>query len=166
MKRIVILLAGLLMGVAAFAQDLDATYAKDLLKSGLQAPDFTLENVDGQPVSLQDFRGRQVVLVFWASWCPDCRAEVPALKALQEKTDPAKVAFVSVSFDRTREAFETYVRNNALGGAQLFDPSGMRESALSAAYHIKWTPSLYLIAPDGTVQLGTVMLDKLVQAME
>ncbi len=63
--------------------DLDLEYGKDLLAPGTPAPDFTLNDVEGNPVSLSDFKGRKVVLQFWASWCPDCRAEVPEIKAAQ-----------------------------------------------------------------------------------
>ncbi len=82
MKRILAISLGLLMAMGLFAQeqDLDLQYATELLKPGTPAPDFTLTDINGHDVSLRDFRGRQVVLVFWASWCPDCRAEVPDLK--------------------------------------------------------------------------------------
>ena len=103
MKRIFAFVAALLVGVAAFAQeDPDMVYGKDLLAAGTVAPDFTLKDIDGRSVSLSDFRGKQVVLHFWASWCPDCREETPQLKAAQAAADPSKVVFVSVSFDKWR----------------------------------------------------------------
>ena len=163
MKRIFALLAALLVGAAAYAQqdgDPDAMYGKDLLKAGTAAPDFSLKDIYGREVSLQDFRGKQVVLHFWASWCPDCRAEVPEIKALQRSLDPEKVVFVSVSFDRKFEAFESYVRENDLGGVQLFDSSGKKESTVGSAYHVQWIPATYLIGPDGKVQLATVVFSK------
>lgn len=163
MKRLFTLVAALLVGVAAFAQqeaDPDAVYGKDLLKAGTLAPDFTLKDMEGRPVSLRDFRGKQVVLHFWASWCPDCRAEMPEIKAAQAAADPAKVVFVSVSFDRKAEPFEQYVRENGLGGVQLFDASGKKESAVGAGYHVQWIPATYLIGPDGKVQLATVVFSK------
>ena len=168
MKRILILIALVFMGQAVFAQeaeDLDLTYATDMLALGAEAPEFTLDDIAGKPVSISDFRGRKVVLVFWASWCPDCRAEVPELKAMMAAAAPSEVAFVSVSFDRTREAFETYVRENYLGGVQLFEPAGKKESAVGAAYHVKWIPSLYVLDADGNVLLGTVMIGKVAQAL-
>ena len=168
MKEFLILIVLLFMGHALFAQeaaDLDLTYAVDMLKAGSTAPDFTLNDITGNPVSISDFRGRKVVLVFWASWCPDCRAEVPELKAMMAAADPSEVAFVSVSFDRTREAFETYVKENYLGGVQLFDPAGKKESEVGAAYHIKWIPSLYVIDKEGKIELGTVVAEKVAKAI-
>ena len=146
--------------------DLDLKYATEMLAPGTLVPDFTLNDIDGKAVSISDFRGRKVVLLLWASWCPDCRAEVPQIKAMQATADPSKVAFVSVSFDRTFDAFKTYVGENYLGGVQLFDPAGKKESTISAAYHIKWIPSLYLIDNDGKVILGTVIAEKVAKAIE
>ena len=161
MKHIFAFVAALLVGVAAFAQeDPDVVYGKDLLSVGTVAPSFTLKDIDGKSVSLSDFLGKQVVLHFWASWCPDCREETPQLKAAQAAADPSKVVFVSVSFDRKVEAFEAYVRENALGGVQLFDASGKKESVVGTAYHVKWIPATYLIGPDGRIQFATVVFSK------
>ncbi len=163
MKHIFAFVAALLVGVAAFAQetqDPDVVYGKDLLAAGTVAPSFTLKDINGKSVSLSDFRGKQVVLHFWASWCPDCREETPQLKAAQAAADPSKVVFVSVSFDRKVEAFEAYVRENALGGVQLFDASGKKESVVGTSYHVKWIPATYLIGPDGRIQFATVVFSK------
>lgn len=170
MKRILFLSILLLASAGAFAQnaeeDLDLKYAAELLAPGTRVPEFSLNDIGGKPVSISAFKGRKVVLVFWASWCPDCRAEVPQLKAMQAKADPSKVAFVSISFDRTFEAFKTYVGENYLGGVQLFDPAGKKESTVGAAYHVKWIPSLYLIDEEGKVILGTVVAEKVAKAIE
>jgi len=168
MKRILAISLGLLVAMSLFAQeqDLDLQYATELLKPGTPAPDFTLTDINGHDVSLRDFRGRQVVLVFWASWCPDCRAEVPALKEMQTQADPRKVAFVAVSFDRTKEAWEKYVKENEMTGVQLFETAPRKESEVNTAYHVKWIPSLYLIDEQGKVALSTVVLDKVAKALD
>ncbi len=164
MKKVLALALGLLMSVALFAQeeDLDAKYAADLLKPGTPAPEFVLSDINGNAVKMSQFRGKTVVLIFWASWCPDCRAEVPALKELQAKTDPDKVVFVSISSDRTVEAWKKYVAENEMGGVQLYKD----KSKVSEDYHVKWIPSQYVIGPDGKVVLGTVMLDKVAKALK
>ena len=109
-KALFILLASLLplgLGAQTPAQeDPDIQYASTLLAPGSKAPDFTLGTMDGRPFSLSSLAGRMVVLVFWASWCPDCRAELPELKAMYEAVSKDKVAFVSVSFDRGLDALK------------------------------------------------------------
>lgn len=170
MKKMLTLMAALLACVGLAAQntaeeDLDAQYAVDLLKPGTQAPDFALQDINGKTFKLSDFQGRKVVLVFWASWCPDCRAEVPQLKAMHAAANPEKVAFVSVSFDRTLEALKKYVAENELPGVQLYDGSGKKDSKVSADFGVKWIPALYLLDEKGKVVLGTVMIDKLAKAL-
>ena len=164
MKRLLAISLGLFLAISLFAQeeDLDAKYAADLLKPGTPAPEFVLSDINGNAVKMSQFRGKTVVLIFWASWCPDCRAEVPALKELQAKTDPSKVVFVSISSDRTVEAWKKYVAENEMGGVQLYKD----KSKVSEDYHVKWIPSQYVIGPDGKVVLGTVMLDKVAKALK
>ena len=187
--HLIIALAALLLcsGLAAQApasDDPDQQYATQLLKKGDKAPQIRLNDIDGKPFSLKSLKGRRVVLVFWASWCPDkslkgrrvvlvfwaswcpdCRAEVPELKAMYEAADPSEVAFVSVSFDREFEKFKAYVADNALPGIQLFDPSGKKDSAVGRDYHVKWIPSLYLIDAKGKVEFGTVVASKIANAL-
>ena len=146
--------------------DQDPEYAVNLLPAGSEAPEIVLNSIEGKEVKLSDFRGKSVVLVFWASWCPDCRAEVPELKAMHAEADPAKVQFVSVSFDREFEALTKFAAENDLPGVQLFDPAGKKESKVGADYGVKWIPSLYLIGPDGKVKISTVMAWKIADALK
>ena len=143
----------------------EAEYAGTLLAPGTPAPDFTLCDLEGKSFNLSDFRGRNVVLVFWASWCPDCRAEVPDLKAMAASADSSQVAFVSVSFDREFDALVKFAAEQELPGVQLFEPAGKADSAVGAAYGVRWIPSLYLIGPDGTITLGTVLAPKIAAAL-
>lgn len=147
------------------AEDLDAQYAAELLKPGTMAPELTLNDLRGKSRSLSEFRGKKVVLVFWASWCPDCRAEAPELRAMQAAVDPDKVAFVSVSYDRDFDTLCNYVDDNLLGGVQLFDPAGKKESRAGADFGVKWIPSLYLINEDGHIEVATVVASKIAAAL-
>ena len=146
-------------------EDPDLKYATELLSPGTAAPNFKLKDLNGKTVRLSSFRGKDVVLVFWASWCPDCRAEVPLLKAMHAAADPDKVAFVSVSFDRDIDKWKSYVSENGLPGIQLFDPAGKKDSAVGKAYGVQWIPSLYLIGPDGKIRLATVVAEKIQKAV-
>ena len=145
---------------AAKATDLDQKYATDLLKAGTDAPDITLNTIDGKPFALKDLRGRYVVLDFWASWCSDCRRDAPNIVALYNKFHQKGVEFVGVSFDRNNESWKNGVAKLALPYTQVSDLKNMRESPVSLAYHIKWIPSVYVIDPEGKVALATVMSDK------
>ena len=141
-------------------EDLDLKYATDLLKVGTEAPNITVNTIDGKPFSLKDLRGKYVVLDFWASWCPDCRKDAPFVMELYKKFSAKGVAFVGVSFDRTREAWRSGVEKLGIEYTQVGDLKQMRESAVAEAYHVKWIPTVYVIDPQGKVALATVVSDK------
>ena len=146
--------------------DLDVQYGASLLSPGTPAPDFELCDFSGNPVRLSDFLGKTVLLQFWASWCPDCRAEIPQIKEMFDAADPQKVAFVAVSFDKTLDDLARFASENELPGVQLYDPAGKKDSAVADSYGVKWIPTLYVIGPDGKIVLGTVLADRAAAALQ
>lgn len=172
MKKIAAIMATLLaLSFTAKAQsavndDPDNAYATDLLKKGTTAPDFTIATPDGKTISLSDFKGKYVVLDFWATWCPDCRADVPRLKEIHKAFASNKVAFFSVSFDTDKDKWTSYIRDNGMNWAHGSELKKWKETTVSSLYQVKWIPSVYLIDPDGKVLLGTVVLDKIEAALK
>lgn len=151
----------LVTGTAA-AQDNDAKYAAGLLKPGTQAPEFTISGTDNTAgKALKDLRGKYVVLDFWATWCPDCRKEIPAMKALYEEYASKGIEFVGVSFDKDPTVLDKYVKENGIRWMQHCEYKPWKETRISADYNIKWIPSIYLLDREGRVMLATVMTDKL-----
>lgn len=81
MKKIIMLLLMLAtMATSSKAEDLDSMYTQEMLPIGTEVPDVMLDSIHN--VSLKSMRGRYVVLHFWASWCPDCRKDMPAMNEL------------------------------------------------------------------------------------
>jgi len=172
MKKIVAIIASLLAlfftakAQSAVSDDPDDTYAKELLKPGASAPDFTIGTPDGKSVRLSDFKGKYVVLDFWATWCPDCRADVPHLKEIHKAYASDSVAFLSVSFDTDKDKWTSYISDNRMNWAHGSELKKWKETTVSSLYYVKWIPSIYLIGPDGKVILGTVVLDKVEAALK
>ena len=162
-KLFLSLAAALLLGAVSLraqeAKDLDPQYAKDLIKSG-QAPDFTLPGTDGKTYSLKDFRGKTLIIDFWATWCPDCRADVPALKEIVKKYGSKKIRFISISSDTDKEKWVSYVKENKMKWTHVSELVPRKESKVSADYRVRWIPSVYVIDPEGKILLGTVVLPK------
>ena len=164
----------LLLVFAAFAalvscknavKDADSEYAVDMFKKGEVLPAFSLEDRSGTVRAQADFAGKYVVYDFWATWCPDCREDVPAMKDLYAKYGD-KVTFVGISFDTDPEKLDAFVAENGNGWTQLSDFVTKKESKVAEDFRVKWIPSMYLVAPDGKVLLGTVMVSKLALALE
>ena len=82
----------------AMAEDLDSLYAQSLLKVGTQAPNFELPTPEGKKVQLSDFKGKYVLIDFWASWCPDCRRISPNVEAIAKEYQGKDLTVVAVSF--------------------------------------------------------------------
>ena len=141
------------------AADTDAKYATGLLQPGTKAPDFTMADADGRKHSLSDFKGKYVVLDFWASWCPDCRKDVPEVKRLHDLYGK-NVEFVSVSFDNVKANWVNYVGKNGMSWLQLSELKKMREADITKLYKVSWIPSVYIIDRDGKIILSTVMIEK------
>lgn len=167
MKNVKMLLAALLllMGSQSFAQqadegDLDVKYATELVKAGSVAPDFTMKTIDGQPFSLSQLKGKTVVLDFWASWCPDCRKEAPAVVELEKKYRDKGVVFVGVSMDTSIEAWRAGCEKYGIGYLQVSELKKFHDTDISRLYGVKWIPSVVVVSPDGKVALSTVVLDK------
>lgn len=144
--------------------DADAKYAVDLLRPGTEAPDFAVNTIDGKAFSLSSLRGQYVVLEFWASWCPDCRKDLPRVVALSEDLMPKGIAFVGVSHDTEKDKWEAAVEKYSIRYTQVGDLKPMRESTIARDFGVHWIPSYFLIAPDGRIELATVVVDKLERA--
>ena len=166
MRNILILLAGLLLTGSLWAQtpagqDDDAVYAKDMVKPGEAFPTASFgTTLEGKTLSVQDFKGKYLVLDFWATWCPDCRKDVPALVEAYKRFSSDKVAFVSISWDQDRERLERFIRENGICWTQVCDFKPRTEITTGKTFQVRWIPSIYIIGPDGKVLLGTVMIDK------
>lgn len=145
--------------------DLDSVYAQKLLKPGTTAPDFILPMPNGYRVQLAEFKGKYVLLDFWASWCPDCRKDIPAVKAMYEKYGK-NVVFIGVSFDTDRDRWAKCVADNGMTWRQVSELKRMREAKIAHTYGVQWIPSMTLVGPDGKVVLSTVVLERMEKALE
>ncbi len=85
--------------------------APKVTASGNLAPDFSVTDIDGKKLSLSDYRGKVVLLDFWATWCTPCRAEVPAFVEMQQKYGPQGFQVVGISMDDDAKPVREFYRD-------------------------------------------------------
>lgn len=141
--------------------DYDLEYGKELLKPGTEAPEIKMTAYDGKEFSLSGQKGKYVVLEFWASWCPDCRNEMPNFQKMYKEYAPKGVVFVGISFDDKEGQWKDAIKKYELTYIHVSELKRMRDSQIAKTYCIKWIPTMYLIDPEGKVKLATVMSSKL-----
>ncbi len=121
----------------------------------LIAPEFVLTNHLGQVVRLEDFRGKPVVLNFWASWCGPCRGEFPGLHTVWSR-NKGQVEFLAVAISEPRETSLKFMQDNKYTFTVLTDPanSGNTEPTRAVAnrYGIEAIPTTYFIDAGGVVR--------------
>ena len=131
---------------------------------GKLVPDFIATDLDGKPISLQDYRGKVVLLDFWAVWCPPCIVEMPNVKRVYNIYKDQGFDIIGVSLDTDATRLRNYLKENNIPWRQIF--SGQKwKSPLAQKYHIRSIPAPWLIARDGTLisrEARGVKLERLV----
>jgi peroxiredoxin len=123
---------------------------------GKPAPDFTLTDIAGKEHRLSDYRGKDVMLVMWATWCRPCIMEIPHIIALQNVVGRDKVAVLAISYItpmNTENMIKGYVAGNERINYPVF---AVKESLMPAPYNvIEGIPSSFFIDPQGRIKLAT-----------
>jgi peroxiredoxin len=119
------------------------------LRLGDPAPDFAVTTLDGNELRLADFKGKFVLLDFWATWCAPCVSEIPNLKAVHDAfaAEP-RFAMVSLSLDERPAHLKSFVNSQKIPWQQAFLGS---DSPVAADYDATAIPATFLISPDGKV---------------
>ncbi len=118
------------------------------------APDFALTDLDGETVMLSDFRGKTVVLNFWASWCPPCREEMPEFQELwDERGEHGADDLVMIALDflvqDTMADARKFIEGNGFTFPVLFDTA---DGAVAERYRVRGLPATFFIDREGVVR--------------
>ncbi|UCF44493.1 MAG: TlpA family protein disulfide reductase [Planctomycetota bacterium] len=125
---------------------------------GTTAPDFTLTDVNGKKHKLSDYRGKDVMLIFWATWCKPCLIEIPHLIELRDTTSEDKLAMLAISYTtvmppNTAEQIKDFVQQNKKINYTVLPADA---ADMPAPYsQVRAIPSSFFIDPEGKIKLAT-----------
>lgn len=120
------------------------------IAEGNMAPDFELGLASGETVKLSDYRGKKVILNFWATWCPPCKAEMPHMQKYYEKNKDKDMTILAVNLtalDKGRDAIDQFVKDYGLTFPIALD----EKNKVGTEYQALTIPTSYIISPDGII---------------
>lgn len=115
---------------------------------GAAAPDFSLQDMQGRQVQLSDLRGKVVIVNFWATWCPPCRAEMPSMDTLYQTFKDDGLVLLAINVEEgSRELVQNFLQKSAYTFPILLDA----ETEVQQRYGVYQLPQSFIIDPKGLV---------------
>lgn len=132
---------------------------------GTPAPEFTQNDVNGNPVSLSSFRGKYVLLDFWASWCGPCREENPAVVKAYEKFKDKNFTILGISLDQDKQRWLNAIKADNLAWTQVSDLKYWNNE-VAQQYRVQSIPQNFLVDPKGMIVAKNLRGKALEKALE
>lgn len=117
------------------------------IKTQPPAPDFSLQDMDGNPVRLSDLRGKPVIVNFWATWCPPCREEMPSMQRAWEQLEPKGVVLLAINVGEDIDTVFQFTGSYPVAFPILFDQDG----SVSNVWPMRGLPTTFVIDPQGRI---------------
>ena len=127
------------------------------------APDFSLPDIHGDSISFNSFRGKYVLIDFWASWCAPCRAANPGLVKVYELFEERGFMILGVSVDTNRDRWLEAISKDGLTWTNLSGLDGW--NSVAQLYGVKAVPQNFLIDPDGIIIDKNIDLDRMIKRL-
>jgi peroxiredoxin len=109
---------------------------------------FTLNDFSGNPVLLDSFKGKVVLLAFFATWCPSCQDEIPQLEAIYRKYKAKNFEVVGVNLRESRNSVKLFANENKLSFTVLLDEKG----EVGSLYKVKYIPKIFILDRNGEIK--------------
>jgi thiol-disulfide isomerase/thioredoxin len=134
------------------------------LAAGTQFPDFNVKDVNGKPLSIANYKGKVVLIDFWATWCGPCVAELPNVLKTYTRHHGEGFEIIGVSLDEDQQKLSAFTRKMNMPWPQFFDGQGWNNK-LAAKYGIEAIPATYLLDGNGIIIATDLRGDALEQAV-
>jgi thiol-disulfide isomerase/thioredoxin len=134
------------------------------LAVGKTFPDFQEKDLEGKPLSIGNYKGKVLLVDFWATWCGPCIAELPHVLATYEKHHRDGFEILGISLDSERDKLTSFIKERKMGWAQYFDGQGWK-TKLAQEYGVNSIPATYLLDRDGKIIAKDLRGEALEQAV-
>jgi len=131
------------------------------LESVGEVIDFQGQSIEGKPFRLSQYRGRPVIIHYWATWCEPCKQDMKLLRGLQARYSKAGLQLVGINVDGTREMAVQFLRQTTLPWIQLFDEGGLESSELAKTFGVQTLPTMMLVDQKGRVVRHNIRVEEL-----
>jgi thiol-disulfide isomerase/thioredoxin len=145
-------------------QQAEAKKVQAALVKGAKFPDFDEKDMEGKPLSISKFKGKVVLIDFWATWCGPCVRELPHVLNAYEKHHANGFDIIGISLDKEEKAVAEFVKKHEMPWPQYFDGKGW-QNKLAAKYGISSIPATYLLDGEGKIIDRDLRGDALEQAV-
>jgi peroxiredoxin len=136
--------------LASMEKQKEAKKLQEAFVVGAKFPDFDEKDLAGKPLSIANYKGKVVLIDFWATWCGPCVQELPNVLKAYEKHHAAGFEIIGISLDKDEQKLKTFIEEKKVTWQQYFDGKGW-ESKLAGKYGIQSIPATYLLDGEGKI---------------
>lgn len=146
-------------------QNLASLDSDQKLAVGNEPISFSVTGIDGETISPEKYRGKVLLLDFWATWCGPCKQEMPNVKRVYSKYNKKGFEIVGISLDRSRADLDTYIEKNGITWPQFYDGKFWKND-VAVKYNVQSIPATYLIDKKGKIRYKSLRGNQLEPAVK
>ena len=146
-------------------EEAEAKKIFDSLVPGSTFPEISEKDLEGKPLSISDYKGKVLLVDFWATWCGPCRAELPSVKKVYDAYHAKGFDVLGISLDNDEEKLKAFLKDNEMPWRQYFDGQGWNNKIIGK-YGIRGIPATFLLDGSGKIIEKDLRGDKLEKAVE